>query len=91
MVPSKRWENMLGVERFDKLPEYVGEYTDFNRVEISLRQHIGAPSVALVQDGAKVQAGEKIAESAEGLSLPQHASISGTVGVYDGKIIISRV
>lgn len=91
MVPSKRWESVLGVAKFDKLPEYKGEDTDFSRVEIALKSHIGAPSVAIVQDGQSVVKGDKIAESGEGLSLPQYASISGTVSVFEGKIVINRI
>lgn len=92
MIPSERWASVLGVARFDKLPEYVGEDTDFDRVEIALRQHIGAPSVATVQDGEKVNRGDLIAASVNGLSLPQHASIAGVVTVEDGvKIIIDKV
>lgn len=92
MVPSDRWASVLGVAKFDKLPKFIGEHTDFDRVEIYLRQHIGAPSVITVNDGDYVQRGDKIADSAEGLSLPQYASISGRVMVVEGtKIIIDKV
>ncbi len=92
MVPSDRWASVLGVAKFDKLPKYLGEDTNFTKAEIYLRQHIGAPSVALVHDGDYVERGDKIAESAEGLSLPQYASISGRVTMVEGtKIIIDKV
>ncbi len=91
MVPSERWANVLGVAKFDKLAKYIGEQT-YNKVEILLRQHIGAPSVPCVTDGEIVKKGDKIANAAEGLSLPQYASISGRVTVFDGeKIVIERV
>ena len=91
MVPSERWANVLGVAKFDKLAKYIGEQT-YNKVEILLRQHIGAPSVPCVTDGEIVKKGDKIADAAEGLSLPQYASISGRVTVFDGeKIVIERV
>ena len=92
MVPSVRWESVLGVDKFDKVPPYVGVQKNFNKVEIYLRQHIGAPSVCLVNDGDEVKKGDKIAESGEGLSLPQYASIDGKVLVEDRvKIIIEKV
>ena len=91
MIPSKRWASVLGVAQFDKLPVFKGESASFDRAEIALRQHIGAPSVASVQDGEKVQRGDIIAESANGLSLPQHASISGVVTVQKDKIRIDKV
>ena len=92
MVPSERWANVLGVGKFDKLAKYIGEQTSYNHVEILLRQHIGAPSVSIVADGDMVQKGDKIAEAADGLSLPQYASISGRVTVFTGeKIVIDKV
>ncbi len=91
MVPSERWQNILGIAKFDKLAKYVGEQSGFSRAEIYFRQHIGAPSVAIVKEGDIVQKGDKIAESAEGLSLPQYASISGRVMLVEGvKIIIEK-
>jgi Na+-translocating ferredoxin:NAD+ oxidoreductase RnfC subunit len=92
MVPSERWANVLGVAKFDKLAKYIGEQKDFTKAEIYLRQHIGAPSVAVVKDGDLVQVGDLVAESADGLSLPQYASISGKVTVEENvKIIIEKV
>ena len=91
MVPSERWANILGIAKFDKVAKYIGEQADFPRAEIYLRQHIGAPSVAIVKEGDVVQKGDKIAESAEGLSLPQYASVSGRVMLVEGvKIIIEK-
>ncbi len=92
MIPSERHASVLGVAKFDKMPAFKGENQDFDRVEIALRQHIGAPSVASVKEGAIVNKGDLIADSANGLSIPQHASITGVVTVIDGeKIRIDRV
>ena len=90
MIPSERWASVLGVAKYDKPAKYVGEQTDFPRVEILLRQHIGAPSVVCVADGDSVVAGQKIAEAADGLSLPQYASMDGVVTVYADRIIIEK-
>ncbi len=92
MIPSERWASVLGVARFDKMAKYVGEDNNFSRAEIYLRQHIGAPSVPCVADGDRVEKGDVIAQSADGLSLPQHATMDGIVTVYEGtKIIIDKV
>ncbi|MBQ4269512.1 MAG: 4Fe-4S dicluster domain-containing protein [Clostridia bacterium] len=92
MIPSERWSSVLGVAKFDKLAVYKGEDLQFARVEIPVKQHIGAPSVPCVKEGDTVKRGDLIAQSAEGLSLPQYASIDGTVTfVEDGKIIIEQV
>ena len=47
-------------------------------VVIPMQQHIGAPCVPLVQVGDAVKRGQKIGD-AEGLCVPVHASVSGTV------------
>ena len=47
-------------------------------VIIPLSQHIGAPCTPLVQVGDKVLKGQKVGDG-EGLCVPVHASVSGTV------------
>ena len=91
MIPSERWSSILGVRSFDRVLDFGGEMKDFSRVEIPLSRHIGAPSIAAVCDGQRVAKGELIAYAADGLSLPQHASISGVVTLGEGKIIIDKV
>ena len=91
MVPSERWANVLGVAKYDKTAKYVGKQDGFTKVEIYYSQHIGAPSIPCIQDGATVKKGDKIAESADGLSLPQYATMDGVAYVYDKKIIIEKV
>ena len=49
-----------------------------SQVVIPMQQHIGAPCVPLVQVGDRVRKGQKIGD-AEGLCVPVHASVSGTV------------
>ena len=90
MIPSDRWASVLGIAKYDKVGKYIGEQADFTKAEILLRQHIGAPSVPCVADGDVVSAGDKIADAAEGLSLPQYAPISGRVSVYTDRIIIEK-
>ena len=48
------------------------------RVVIPMQQHIGAPCTPLVQVGDYVLRGQKIGDG-EGLCVPVHASVSGTV------------
>ena len=91
MIPSEKWESTLGVKSFDRVAEFSGEIKDFQRVEIPLSRHIGAPSIPVVSDGDLVNEGEIIAKAADGLSVPAHASISGRVALGEGKIIIDKV
>ena len=48
-------------------------------VVLPLRQHLGAPSVALVKPGDKVFRGQLIAEAPAFVSANLHASVTGTV------------
>ena len=48
------------------------------QVVIPMQQHIGAPCTPLVQVGQRVLLGQKIGDG-EGLCVPVHASVSGTV------------
>ena len=89
-IPSERWISALGVARFDKLATYAGEIADMDRVFVPLARHIGAPSIPTVKDGDAVKRGDVIAVAADGLSIPQHASIDGRVSVEGRKIIIER-
>lgn len=54
-----------------------------DEVCIPLSMHIGAPAVAKVKINEKVKIGQVIAEAGNGLSVPVHASISGTVKRFE--------
>ena len=63
--------------------EMSAKNTDLLHVEpkqvvIPMQQHIGAPCTPLVKVGDRVLRGQKIGDS-EGLCVPVHASVSGTV------------
>ena len=89
MIKSARWEEILGVNKYDIVPEYIPKKLNASRVEILMSQHIGAPSVPAVNVGDTVVEGQLIANANAGLSLPQYASISGkVVSVDPSKIVI---
>ena len=88
MMSSARWMQYLGVDKYTAHPECDPIKKSFDRVEIRLSQHIGAPSVPTVSVGNPVRAGQIIASPAGGLSVAQHASIDGTVVAVDDKRIV---
>lgn len=91
MVPMKRLEERLGLVKYDVPANIVPGKIDINHVKIMLSQSIGTPSVPCVNAGDKVMEGQIVANAARGLSLPIHASISGTViDVTDKFIIIEK-
>lgn len=56
----------------------VREFPEPDMLVIPMSQHIGAPCKPLVQKGDSVTVGQKIGDN-EGLCVPVHASVSGTV------------
>ena len=54
------------------------------QVSIAMSQHIGRPCTPLVKIGDRVTIGQKIGD-AEGLCVPVHASVSGTVVAVDNR------
>ena len=50
-----------------------------DEVVLPLRQHAGNPARAIVKAGDRVERGDKVAESDGFVSVPVHASASGTV------------
>lgn len=89
-IPSTRWASTLGVAKFDKLPEFIGEVSTAH-VEIPVNTHIGAPAAASVAKGDGIDKNAVVASAADGLSVNYHASISGTVSLGNNKIIIDKV
>lgn len=89
MIQSAKWEDILGVHKYDIVPKFITEKLKASKVEILMSQHIGAPSVPAVNVGDTVTEGQLIANAGAGLSVPQYASISGKVTFVDPtKIII---
>ncbi|WP_418765295.1 4Fe-4S dicluster domain-containing protein [Mailhella sp.] len=88
-VPTARLLQRLDLVDYDTHPGYVGEFIP-SRVRIPLRQHIGAPAVCVVAEGATVKRGDLIGEIPEkAMGARVHASIDGVVeSVADGMITI---
>lgn len=90
-MPIPRWKRLLGVTPFDRKQNYTEGLPAPRTVEILTRQHIGVPSIPSVKVGDTVRRGDLIANAAEGLSVPQHASVDGRVTFVDAtRIIIER-
>jgi Na+-translocating ferredoxin:NAD+ oxidoreductase RnfC subunit len=90
MVPTSRLIQRLDVARYDSHPQISEREFRPSVVRIPLQQHIGAPAVATVSDGAYVRKGDLIGEIPAGsLGARVHASIEGTVeSVLNGFVII---
>lgn len=92
-VPEERLAARLGLSRYDAeapLQEdgYWKEQDIIHKVKILLSQHIGAPAVPAVENGAKVKAGDLIGKPGNGLSVAIHASMDGIVREVTDKYIV---
>lgn len=93
MVPSKQIARRIGLKDYYYLEAPLQEgILEFDRVQIPLKQHVGAPCDPVVKPGDVVNQGDLIAKIKEGqLGANIHASISGTVtAISDSGIIIEK-
>lgn len=90
MVPSKQMARRVGLKDYYYLEAPLAEGTlEFDRVQIPLKQHVGAPCEPVVKPGDTVNQGDLIAKIREGqLGANIHASIGGTVTAVEGSGII---
>jgi Na+-translocating ferredoxin:NAD+ oxidoreductase RnfC subunit len=88
-VPMKRLISRLGLSEYNN----VGPLTDHKfapkHVVLPLKQHAGAPAVAVVKTGQQVNPGDLIAAPEEGkLGARIHASIHGMVRLTPNSVVI---
>ena len=87
--PSQRLTQKIGLAKYADLhPEFSGSLKP-DRVSLPLSQHLGAPALALVKPGDRVEKGQLIGEIPEtALGARVHASLSGVVASVDTRIAI---
>lgn len=87
--PVTRLIAKLGLTKYDQPADIVELNEEFNKVNISLKQHIGMPAIPIVQVGDVVEKGQLIADIQEGkMGSKIHASISGIVNEINNNTII---
>ncbi len=86
-VPEARLMARLGLTKYESPALLQDDLKDVSKVRINLSQHIGAPAVATVAQGSKVNVQDVIARAADGLSVNIHASLTGTVTEVTDKYI----
>jgi Na+-translocating ferredoxin:NAD+ oxidoreductase RnfC subunit len=88
-VPMGRLISRLGLSEFNNVGPLVDHKFTPKRVSLPLKQHAGAPSVAVVKNGQRVKPGDLVAEPDAGkLGARIHASISGTVRLTHDSVVI---
>lgn len=90
-IPITSLYQRLGIKKYDRKAEFISSSFKFNEVNIPVKYGFGNVSTPIVSKGMKVKKGDVIAiSSANELSVPVHASISGIIkDVTDNGILIS--
>lgn len=87
-VTGKRLLLRMGLDMYDRPAPLQPFRQPVPTVTLPLRQHIGAPCVAVVAPGARVQTGDLVAQVPDGkLGAPIHASIDGVVTLVTAEFI----
>lgn len=92
-IPVKRLIERLELKKYD-VPAPLSDYKyDFDKVEMFLKQHVGAPASPIVEKGMTVDKGTMIARIEDGkLGANIHASIAGTImEISEDKITIEAM
>ena len=90
-IPTKRAANRAGAGKYYDYEIKTCQALEPQRVSIPLRQHIGAPSEAVVSEGDTVTCGQLIAKCPDGsLGANIHASIDGKITSVGNSIVIER-
>jgi len=88
-VPMKRLIARLGLSQFNNTGPLTEHAFAPKRVNVLLKQHAGAPAVAVVKTGDRVRVGDLVAAPEKGkLGARIHASIDGKVTVTGEAVIL---
>lgn len=90
MLPSERFMQRIGVAKYDTgIPEFKPDAFVPTRIELPLRQHIGAPAAPVVNMGDMVTDGQLVAQAQGAISANIHSSVTGrVVEVSAARIVI---
>ena len=89
-VPVSSLIKKLDLARFRNVGPLVDVKWELEAVRIPLQQHVGAPAVAAVARGDRVVEGQVIGAAPDGLGVPIHASMAGTVVTVSSEVEIRR-
>ena len=94
IINGPEWFKGIGTEtsKGTKVFALGGKINNTGLVEVPMGTHIGAKAIPTVKVGDVVEEAQQIAKAAEGLSIPQFASISGKVTYVDeNKVVIEAI
>lgn len=87
-VPSKRVYQKTGINKYDRHADFINITKEIETVKLMLNAHIGKTATSIVETGAMVKRGDKIAiVPDEALGCPVHSGIDGKVLEQNDKSI----
>jgi Na+-translocating ferredoxin:NAD+ oxidoreductase RnfC subunit len=91
-VPVSRLRQRLEIDKYDSPTPLASFDIEVDMVKLYLTQHIGAPSVPVVNEGDMVQKGDIIADIPEGgLGSKIHSSIDGRIAkIKTDQVVIEK-
>jgi Na+-translocating ferredoxin:NAD+ oxidoreductase RnfC subunit len=88
-IPTRRLMERLQISRYEGHPRFDDRKIAVSRVEIPLKQHLGAPARPVVKPGDRVKKGDLLGEIPEkALGARVHASVGGRVVAVDDRVTI---
>lgn len=88
LVPMERLTSRIGLKKYNKPAPIIEAVPNFKKVTVLLSQHVGAPSVPIVEKGDTVTEKQIIATAGEGLSVALHSPVNGKVTAVGKTAII---
>ena len=90
-IPTARLMERLRVKQYDDHPPLYSEKIKAREVSIPLKQHIGAPAIAVVKQGDRVKKGDLLGEIVDqALGARVHASMEGVIVSVGERITIRK-
>ncbi len=88
-IPAGRLVERLQIAKYDTHPGFVEMTEEPGQVVLPLKQHLGAPALAVVKPGEKVAREDLVGEiPKDSLGARVHASISGVVSDVGDSVVI---
>ncbi len=88
LVPMERLTSRIGLKKYNKPAPIIEAVPNFKKVTVLLSQHVGVPSIPIVEKGDTVTEKQLIATAGEGLSVALHSPINGVVTAVGKTAII---
>lgn len=90
-VPVSRLKKRLEIDKYRSLTPMSEFNVEVESIKIYLSQHVGAPSVPVLSEGARVRRGDLVADIPDGkLGAKIHSSIDGTISTIESDYIVIK-